>query len=99
MPHLTWTATAIRDLQRAFEFLAEKDRRAAQAAIRRIRSELRKMAAAPELGRPVSSGSRSRREWVIPFGDSGCIAQYESQGKNVLILRLRHQRQKPLKRI
>ena len=97
MPYLKWSDSSIRDLQRAYEFLAEKDKRVAQSAIRRIRAELRSMAAHPGLGRRVQGGNGRRREWVIQFGSSGYIAQYEAHAHHVLVLRIRHQRQLPLK--
>ncbi|MES2316586.1 MAG: type II toxin-antitoxin system RelE/ParE family toxin [Pseudomonadota bacterium] len=95
MSHLKWTDAAVRDLHRAYAFWAEKDKRVAQDAIRRIRAEMRALALRPGLGRPLHVQNQQRREWIIQFGKTGYIAQYEIHGKTIFILRIKRQREKP----
>jgi len=95
MPHLTWSDTAISDLQRVYHFLAAKDRQVAAVAIKRIRMDVSRIAQQPFLGRQVASERESRREWLVVFGSSGYVVQYEIRHDHVVILRVKHQREKP----
>jgi len=95
MSHLIWTDGAISDLQRVYHFLATKDRQLAAAATKRIRVDLLRMAQHPMLGRPVASTQESCREWIVVFGSSGYVVQYEIDQDSIVILRIKHQRERP----
>ena len=82
-------------LAEGHDFWAAKDKRIAHEAIRQIRAELRRMALHSGLGRPVDEPAGRRREWIIRFGKAGFVVQYVIQGKDIIILRLKHQRRKP----
>ncbi len=44
----------------------------------------------PEIGRPVEDMDPEFREWPIAFGASGYVVLYRYDGKDVLILAVRH---------
>jgi len=46
-----------------------------------------------EMGRPVEDLPAEFREWVIEFGQSAYVAWYHYDGKQVVILAVRHGRE------
>jgi plasmid stabilization system protein ParE len=93
MPQLIWTETALKDVQRLYRFLAEKNPDAAKRAVQAIRSQVKIIASHPGVGRPVSDMPEPYREWPIDFGDSGYIARYRIDGATAVILAVWHQRE------
>jgi plasmid stabilization system protein ParE len=93
MPRLIWSAPALRDVQRLYRFLAEKNANAAGRAVRAIRAGAQVLARHPEIGRPVEDMEPEYREWLIDFGDSGYVALYRYDGETALIVAVRHQRE------
>lgn len=93
MPRVIWSASAVRDLQRAYYFLSEKNVDVAKRAVKAIRAGVRVIARHPEIGRPVEGTKPEYREWLIDFGDSGYIALYRYDGHEPLIVAVRHQRE------
>jgi plasmid stabilization system protein ParE len=47
----------------------------------------------PEIGRPVDELPPEFREWVIEFGQGASVALYRYDGKQVVILAVRHGRE------
>ena len=93
MQRLIWTPRALADLDRLHRFLAERDRPAAQRAVRAIRDGMRLIAAHPEAGRPAEGMDPEFRERWIAFGASGYLALYRLDGPRVVVLALRHGRE------
>jgi plasmid stabilization system protein ParE len=93
MPQLIWSPAALRDVNRLYRFLSDKNWPAAQQAIRTIRSSLNILVDNPEAGRPMDHMSPKFREWLIPFGGSGYIALYWFDGDQAVLLAIRHQRE------
>jgi len=93
MAKVIWSPAALRDIQRLYRFLAEKNQDAARRAIRTIRHGTKILAKQPEIGRPVEEMEPEFREWPIDFGDSGYVAIYRYDGKTAVILAVRHQRE------
>lgn len=93
MPQLIWSPAALRDVDRLYRFLSDKNRLAAQPAIRTIRSSLNILVDNPEAGRPMDHMSPEFREWLIPFGGSGYVALYRFDGQQAVLLAIRHQRE------
>lgn len=56
MPRLIWSASALRDVERAYRFLAERDRDAAKRAVKAIRAGVRLLGATPKLAGPLERG-------------------------------------------
>jgi plasmid stabilization system protein ParE len=80
-------------LERLHGFLAAKDVSTANRAVRIILRELRILERSPQIGRPVPELSQEYRERVIDFGHGGYVVLYYCDGKEVLILAVRHGRE------
>lgn len=87
---------AIQDLQRLYDFLAEKDERTADNALDTIETAFKSLAHLPEMWRPVEDGLR---ELIIDYGRSGYLALYEYDPDidRVIILAVRHQKENDYK--
>ena len=93
MPRLRWSQPALLDIARLHDFLAPKSRDTARRAIKTIRHEIKALARHPAIGRPVEEMAPEFREWVIEFGSGAYIALYHYDGKEVVILAVRHGRE------
>jgi len=58
-----------------------------------IRQGVKALRAHPEIGRPVEEMPPEFREWVIEFGHSAYVALYHFDGKQVVLLAVRHGRE------
>lgn len=95
MPHLklVWLPSALQGVQRAYRFLAEKDRDVAQAAVVTIRKHAAILRKFPNAGRPTEDLDPEHRELLIPFGVAGYVLIYEVHAEIILVLALRHQKE------
>jgi plasmid stabilization system protein ParE len=93
MPRLIWSPHALRDVQRLYRFLAEKNIEAARRAVKSIRAGVKVIAHQPGIGRLAEEMEPEYREWLIEFGDSGFVVLYRHHGKTAVILAVRHQRE------
>lgn len=94
MPYVVrWTSAAVAGLERAYQFLAEKDKEAAVAAIRAIREHALLLERFPNAGRPAEDLEPEHRELRIPYGASGYMLLYRLEGSLVYILAVRHQKE------
>jgi plasmid stabilization system protein ParE len=93
MPRLIWSPPALRDVQRLYRFLAEKNIEAARRMVKSIREAVKVIAHQPGVGRPVEDMEPEYREWLIDFGDSGYVALYRYDGQTAVLLAVRHQRE------
>ncbi len=93
MPRLIWSPSALRDVQRLYRFLAEKNAEAARRAVKAIRDGVKVIARQPGIGRLAEGLEPEYREWLIDFGDSGYVALYRYNGQTAMILAVRHQRE------
>ena len=80
---------ARRDLIRLGDFLVNDNPRAALAAVDAIEAALRSLVTFPERGAEHGYG----RRLVIPFGQSGYLADYRIVGVEVHIERVLHMRE------
>jgi plasmid stabilization system protein ParE len=90
MPSLKWSPQGLRDVARLHDFLAPKSRDAARRAVSAIRQGVRLLGKFPEMGRPVDELPTEFREWVIEFGGGAYVALYRYDGKEIVILAVRH---------
>lgn len=92
MPEVVYSANALANLERAFEFLARRDPDAAEAACEAIQGAVDLLAHHPLVGRRVRD---DLRELVISFGRTGYLALYRfvPAHDEVRILAIRHQRE------
>jgi plasmid stabilization system protein ParE len=90
MPRLIWSPPALQDVARLHAFLRPKSREAASRAVKAIRESVKILAAHPEIGRPVDDMEPEFRDWLIEFGDGGYVARYHYDGRDVVVLAVRH---------
>jgi plasmid stabilization system protein ParE len=93
MPHLVWSAPALSDITRLHAFLAPKNPDAARRAVTAIRQGVKDLRAHPEIGRPVEEMLPAYREWIIEFGHGAYIVLYYFDGRQIVILAVRHGRE------
>jgi plasmid stabilization system protein ParE len=93
MPPVKWTQQSLRDVGRLDDFLAPKSRSAAQRAIQTLRQGVKLLGKHPEIGRPVEEMPEEFREWMMEFGSGAYVALYRYDGKEVVILAIRHGRE------
>jgi plasmid stabilization system protein ParE len=93
MPRLRWSQNALHDVARLYDFLHPKSRDAATRAIKAIREGVKALASHPEIGRPTEDLPAEFREWVIEFGNGAYIVLYRFDGKEVVLLAIRHGRE------
>ena len=93
MPRLKWSQPALLDIARLHAFLAPKSQDAAKRTIKSIRQGVKALARHPESGRQVDDLPPEFREWVIEFGHAAYIALYHYDGKQVVMLAVRHGRE------
>jgi plasmid stabilization system protein ParE len=93
MPRLKWSQPALRDVARLHDFLAPKSRDAAKRAVKAIRQGVKALSKHPQMGRPADELTPEFREWVIEFGSGAYLALYHFNGKEVVILAVRHGRE------
>ena len=93
MPRLKWSQPGLLDVARLHDFLAPKSRDAAKRAIKAIRMGMKALARHPQIGRPVEGLEPEFREWIIQFGSSAYVAMYHYDGKQIVILAVRHGRE------
>jgi plasmid stabilization system protein ParE len=93
MPPLKWSPQSLHDVARLHDFLASKSRDAAKRAVSAIRQGVKSLGKFPEMGRPVDELPAEIREWVIEFGGGAYVALYHYDGKEIVILAVRHGRE------
>lgn len=93
MPRLRWSQQALRDIARLHEFLSPKSAEAARRAVATIRKGVSELATHPEIGRTVEEMPPEFREWVIEFGQGAYLALYHYDGREAVILAVRHRRE------
>jgi len=93
MPRLRWSQQALLDVAHLHAFLAPKSRDAAKRAVKAIRQGVKALGKHPEVGRPVEELPPEFREWVIEFGSGVYVALYQYDGKQIVILAVRHGRE------
>jgi plasmid stabilization system protein ParE len=93
MPRLRWSQAALLDISRLYDFLAPKSPDAAKRVVKTIRRGIKMLGRHPEIGRPVEEMPPEFREWVIEFGQGACVALYHYDGRQVVMLAVRHGRE------
>jgi plasmid stabilization system protein ParE len=89
---VVYSARALDHIERAFQFLRDKNPSAALSAVTAIRSAVDNLGAHPLVGRRVEG---DLRELIISYGHSGYVALYRFvvSRDEVRILAIRHQRE------
>jgi plasmid stabilization system protein ParE len=89
---VVYSRRSLDHIERAFQFLRDKNPHAAQSAVAAIQSAVENLAAHPLVGRRVEG---DLRELIISYGHSGYVALYRFvvSRDEVRILAIRHQRE------
>ena len=92
MATVVYSKRALDHIERAFQFLRDKNPGAARSAVNAIQSAIDNLAAHPLVGRRLEG---ELRELIISYGHSGYIALYRFviSTDEVRILAIRHQRE------
>jgi len=92
-----FTPAAAKDLQRLFDFLADRDLKAAKRARTVIAKSIEFLRIFPFSCRKASPEHPLLRELIISFGANGYVALFEIENEQtVTILAIRHQREEDL---
>jgi plasmid stabilization system protein ParE len=89
---VVYSRRSLEHIERAFQFLRDKNSHAAKSAVAAIQSAVENLAAHPLVGRRVEG---DLRELIISYGHSGYVALYRFvvSRDEVRILAIRHQRE------
>ena len=92
MAQIVYSESALANLERVFEFLAEHEPQAALGAARSMVEAIETLSNHPLIGRTIAG---ELRELVISYGKTGYIALYRflPLQDQVRILAIRHQRE------
>jgi plasmid stabilization system protein ParE len=92
MAQVVYSARSLGHIERAFQFLRDKNPAAAMDAFIAIQSAVENLAAHPLVGRRIEG---EVRELVISYGQTGYVALYRFvvPQNEVRILAIRHQRE------
>lgn len=92
MATVVYSRRALDHIERAFQFLRDKNPDAAHSVVTAIQSAVDNLAAHPLIGRRLES---ELRELIISYGHSGYVALYRFvlAAAEVRILAIRHQRE------
>ena len=94
MPQVKFAPSALRDLERLRDFLRPKNPAAAKRVAKTLIKSVQILAQQPRIGRPVEELPDAFREWIIEFGNTGYVARYRYDGRDVVsILAIRHQKE------
>ena len=96
MPHLRWSAHAATSLARLYNFLLPKNPAAADRAIEAIRVAAERLESFPLAGRAAPEFGEGVRQLPVHFSSSGYLLRYRIVGDTVLILAVKHMRERPL---
>jgi plasmid stabilization system protein ParE len=90
--NLVWLPQAQADMQRLYDFLVEKDPRAAERAIRAMQLGAQKLLEFPRVGRRMDDASE-RRELYVPFGTGAYVLRYRIHEDTIVVIRVWHSRE------
>jgi plasmid stabilization system protein ParE len=89
---IVWLPEAVKDVQRLFDFLKDKNPEAAARAAKTVQKGANTLGEFPEIGYPMNDGTE-RRELLLPFGAGAYILRYIIDGQTIVIIRVWHSRE------
>lgn len=92
MWELIWLDSAVNDVVRLREFIAESNKEAAKRAAKTIQEAAKRLTDYPLIGKPVND-LPDYRDLLIRFGVGGYFLRYRIEEKNVFIVHIRHYRE------
>ncbi len=94
MPPVVFTAPAIQSLEEVRKFLRTYDAEVAENALNNIQSSIFSLKTFPHKGRPARLLGEGVRELLVPFGNSGYLVAYRVLEQKIIILMVRHQKER-----
>lgn len=89
-----FSETALRDIERLYRFLVDRDIQAADDALHSLEKAWELLGTFPFSARKADPASPFLRELIIPFGGAGYVTLFEiTDGATITILAVRHQRE------
>jgi plasmid stabilization system protein ParE len=93
MARIKWLPEAIKDFERLYFFLLDKDAQAANKAASNIIDGSDLLKSSPRIGRPMSDNG-DRRELFIAFGAGAYVIRYKLETKDIIVItRIWHNRE------
>ncbi len=89
---LVWLPEARDDVQRLYDFLIDKDPRAAERAVRAIQLGAERLQEQPRIGHRMDDDTE-RRELFIPFGVGAYVLRYRIHDEFLVVIRVWHSRE------
>ncbi len=88
-----WLPETQQDIRRLFDYLLEKNPKAAERAVKTIQQGGEQLAQFGAMGRPMDDDT-GRRELYVPFGASNYVLRYMVQNNEVVVIRVWHHKEK-----
>lgn len=89
-----FSETALRDIERLYRFLADRDIQAADDALHALEKAWELLGNFPFSARKADPASPFLRELIVPFGGAGYVVLFDiTDGATLTILAVRHQRE------
>jgi len=92
MREIVWLNSAVNDVVRLRDFIAANNSEAAQKAAQILKKSALLLAAAPDIGKPVTD-LIGYRDLAIKFGAAGYVMRYKIYENDIYIVHLRHYRE------
>ena len=89
---LVWLPAARDDIQRLYDFLMEKDPRAAERAVRAVQVGAKRLLEYPLMGHRMDDETE-RRELYVPFGIGAYVLRYRIKDDTIIVIRVWHSRE------
>lgn len=89
---LIWLPEAGGDIQRLFDFLVERNPRAAECAVRTILHGAECLLQHPQMGARIDDDT-DRRELFIAFGAGAYVSRYRIHYDAIVVIRIWHSRE------
>jgi plasmid stabilization system protein ParE len=91
--NIVWLPEALDDIERLYDFVAEKNSQAARSAAACIKAATRQLSQFPEIGRRMDDDT-GRREIFAAFGAGAYVLRYRINAHgDVVVIRVWHSRE------
>lgn len=92
MREIVWLDSAVNDIQRLRQFIAQENPAAAQRAAIAIKESVQRLQELPTIGKPIEDLPQYR-DLFIRFGAAGYVLRYRIHLDTVYIVHIRHYRE------
>lgn len=96
MREIVWLDSAVNDLVRVREFVAQKNPSAAKKVAEAIKDAARRLIEAPFAGKPVKDLPQFK-DLLTRFGAGGYVLRYRVHARTIYLVHIRHYREADFK--